>query len=161
MTRDCYEIERAKERAQEIEMELTELYNQTTMSRPLDFGFKVDNLFMELSRMREVPDTPELRAPFENLTIKADNAIIQDDEQKRIEIEQTKTDLRNQYLVLPRNRNERFSITVGYLFSKLNTLIGYDEADKFRQICIDENEEMQNKEIAKLGQEFIEIARTL
>ena len=38
----------------------------------MDFQFKVDNLFMELSRIKEVSDTPELRAPFENLTIKAD-----------------------------------------------------------------------------------------
>ena len=66
---------------------------------------------------------------------------------RKRETEQTKTDLRNQYLVLRRNRNDRFSITVGYLFSKLSGLIGYDEADQFRQKCIDENEELQNYQI--------------
>ena len=37
-------------------------------------------------------------------------------------------------------------------------LIGYDKADQFRQLCINENEEMENKEIVNLGQEFIAIA---
>ena len=81
------EIEREKERVEEIERELTELYNRTTVSRPLDFGYKVDNLFMELSRIKGVPDTPQFRAPFENLTVKADNVLLQEGEEKRKEIE--------------------------------------------------------------------------
>ena len=156
---ELMEMEREKERVEEIEKELTELYNRTTLSRPLDFGYKIDNLFMELSRLKEVSDTAEFRAPYEKLTIEADNAVRQEVEKKKREIEQTKTDLRNQYLVLERNRNDRFSITIGYLFDKLTLLIGYDEADRFRQTCIDEHEEMENKEIINLGREFIAIAR--
>ena len=114
---------------------------------------------MEYSKIKEVPDTPQLRAPFENLTVKADVAVMQEGEEKKREIEQTKTDLRNQYLILRRNRNDRFAITVGYLFSKLSGLIGYVAADKFRQKCLDENEELQNAEIMNLGQEFMAIAR--
>ena len=111
---------------------------------------------MELSRMKDVPDTPQFRAPFENLTIKADNALLQRNEEKKREIEQTKTDLKNQYLVLKRNRNERFSITEAYVVDKLTMFIGYERANQFKQRCIEENEEL---EIAKLGQEFIAIAR--
>ena len=58
----------------EIENELTDLYNRTTSSRPLDFGFKVDNLFMELSRLKNVPDTARLRGPYENMRKRLDDA---------------------------------------------------------------------------------------
>ena len=152
------EMERAKERVEEIENELTDLFNRTTSSRPLDFDFKVDNLFMELSRIKDVPDTPEFRKPFENLTIRADEALLKQQEKRRKEIEQTKIDLRNQYLVLRRNRNERFAITEAYLVDKLTMFIGHEPANQFRQKCIDENEELENKDIADLGQEYIKIA---
>ena len=76
--------EQEKERVEEIEKKLTELYNRTTTSRPMDFQFKIDNLFMELSRTKGVPDTPELRAPFENLTVQADIILLQENEEKQI-----------------------------------------------------------------------------
>ena len=64
----------------------------------------------------------------------------------------------NQYLILRRNRNEGFSITVGYLFDKLSLLIGDDAAAQFHQECINKNEELENEDIINLGQEFMAIA---
>ena len=51
------QMEQEKERVDEIEKELTDLYDRTTSSRPLDFEYKVNNLFMELTRIKDIPDT--------------------------------------------------------------------------------------------------------
>ena len=80
-------------------------------------------------------------------------------EHKQNEIEEAKVNLRNQYLTLKRNRIDTFLLTIGFIFSKLTTLIGYNEADIFRQKCIEEHEELETNEINKLGIEFMEISR--
>ena len=129
------------------------------MSRKLDFGYTVDNLFDELSRLKEVDDTPELRRPYKSLTDRIENRLALEREQKQNEIEEAKVNLRNQHLTLKRNRREyTFLLTTGFIFSKLTTLIGYNEADTFRQKCIEEHEELETTEINKLGIEFMEIS---
>ena len=151
--------EETKERIKQIDAELKRLYSQTRMSRKLDFDYTVDNLFDELSRLKEVDDMTELRRPYKSITDEIENRLALEREQKENEIEETKVNLRNQYLTLKRNRRETFSITTGFIFSKLVTLIGYNQADEFRVTCINEHEELETTEINKLGIEFMEISR--
>ena len=150
--------EETKERIKQIDRELTRLNSQTTMSRKLDFGFVVDNLFDELSRLQEVNNTPELRQPYQALTDKADNKLTQENEQKVDEIRNTKASFRNYYLKLKKDRKETFSISTGYIFSKLVTLTSYEEADEYRTSCSEEHNEREKLEINQLRIEFITLS---
>ena len=129
------------------------------MSRKLDFDYTVDNLFGELSRLQEVNDTPEFRQPYQAITDIIENRLALEREQNENEIEDSKVNLRNQYLTLKRDRRETFLITTGFIFSRLVTLIGYNQTDEFRARCINEHEELETREINKLGIEFMEISR--
>ena len=76
----------------------------------------MDNLFDELSRLKEVDDTPELRRPYKSITDRIENRLALEREQKENEIEETKVNSRNQYLTLKRDRRETFLITTGFIF---------------------------------------------
>ena len=118
----------------------------------------MDNLFDELSRLRKVDDTPELRRPYKSITDRLENRLALERDQKQNEIEETKANLRDQYLILKRNRKDTFLLTTGFIFSRLVTLIGYNQADEFRVRCINEHDELETADIKKLGIEFMDLS---
>ena len=151
--------EQHKERINEIDNELRRLYSVSTLSRKLDFDYVVDNLFDELSKLQKVDNTPELRQPYQMLTKQVDREAIQSNQQQQQnDLKEAKDSLRNYYLKLKKDRKDTFLITTGFLFSKIVQLSSYEEADAYRTLCINAHNELERKEISKLGIEFMAIS---
>ena len=131
----------------ELRVQLTTLYDRTTVRREENFDETSQQLFDRYTQLTNKRTSDQQKKYFEGLTIKADNALV--NEAKRQErIKQIENQLRGEYEIAESNRQPTFDMFTENLWTRYGELVGAETVSNLREEC--ENLVLTANEIERL-----------
>ena len=118
----------------ELKAQLTTLYNRPTANRDENFDDVITQLFNRYSELTNERTSNQQRQYFEGLTLKADNAMI-DIEQQQEQIKQIETELKELYEIPEENRESTFDMIANNLWTRYTELTNVERTASLREEC--------------------------
>ena len=131
----------------ELRIQLTTLYDRPTARREENFDETITQLFDRYAQLTNERTSNRQRKYFEGLTIKADNALV-NEVKRQNRIKQIETQLREQYEIAEDNRQPTFDMLTENLWARYGELVDAETVSNLREEC--ENLVLTANEIDRL-----------